>query len=158
MSDILRRFSVWWTNKRKKPLRQAIARTQGRATRSVEQRMFEASLGMVRLPCKPRMRSPEVDRVARRTRTELMAGHPVRLYVPLRDRQQKTQDSAMHSLERVRKAVGFGAARKEYPPPLGPPIVALILWPPNGPPGDGGVREPRWPPPDSGTEAGALEP
>ncbi|MDQ1491058.1 MAG: hypothetical protein QOJ23_3572 [Actinomycetota bacterium] len=158
LSDILRRFSVWWANKREKPLRQAIARTQGSATRRVEQRMFEASLGMVPLPCKGRMRSPEVDRIARRARTELMAGHPVRLYVPLRDRQQKIQDGAMNSLEQIRKAVGFGVARREYPAPPGPTSVALVLWPPSDPPGDGGVREPRRRPPDSGTEAGALEP
>lgn len=106
LSDILRRFSVWWPNKREKPLRQAIARTQGSATRRVEQRMFEASLGMVQLPCEPRMRSPEVDRIARRARTELMAGHPVRLYVPLRDRQQKAQDSAMNSPEQFARRSG----------------------------------------------------
>jgi hypothetical protein len=118
--------------------------------------MFEAGVGMVSVRCKAHMRSTEIDRVARRTRTELAAGRPVRLYVPLGQPNLRVDEGvAMKTLDRVRRAVGVGTAEREHPTLQGRRYVGLVLWPP---PGDAGVREPRRPPPDANEQGEAVEP
>lgn len=158
LQETSRRFAVWKANKRQDPVRQAIARTQDSLTRRIDQQVIEASLGMVALQCRSGLRSRHIDRIARRARAELAAGHPVRLFVPLTGLPSPNAEAdAKGCLHRIHRAIGFGMVEQESPAPMDPRQVGLVLWPPSQPPGDRGVREPRRPRPDSGSHEATAE-
>jgi hypothetical protein len=112
---------------------------------------LRGTTGMIGLECSGRMNAARVARVARKARTSLLDGRPVRLFVTLDEPAPRNPaaciKSAVRVFERVQAGVGpVGEVRLGAR--LHDGVVEHVMWP-TGDSGQSGVREPRRPRPDS---------